>query len=42
MGWSKTESSVAYHFEKTGGIDALEETQKCPNQDIYLKAANII
>jgi hypothetical protein len=26
MGWSKTDSSVAYHFEKAGGIDALEET----------------
>lgn len=31
MGWSKTENSVAYHFEKAGGIDALEETQKCSN-----------
>ncbi len=26
MGWTKTENSVAFHFEKAGGIDALEET----------------
>jgi|LauGreDrversion4_2_1035121.scaffolds.fasta_scaffold1609528_2 hypothetical protein len=42
MGWTKTENSVAYHFEKAGGIDALEETQKCSNQEIYHMAAQLV
>jgi len=34
-GWKKTEHSVAFVFERNGGLDALEEVQKHPNKQIY-------
>ena len=42
MGWSRSDSSVAYHFERAGGIDALEECQKNGNYEIYEMSATII
>lgn len=35
FGWKKTENSVAFLFERNGGLDALEELQKHPNKAIY-------
>lgn len=41
MGWSKTDRSMAYLFERTGGLDVLDEVQKNPNFQIYKQAAEI-
>lgn len=35
FGWKKTENSVAYLFERNGGLEAIEELQKHPNKSIY-------
>lgn len=41
MGWSNTEQSQAYLFERTGGLDVLDETQRNPNYEIYKAAADL-
>ena len=37
-----TDQSVAYNWERAGGIDALEEVQKHPNQTIYKASYEIL
>lgn len=35
MGWVRTDRSIAYNFERAGGLDALEEVQRHQNPQIY-------
>ena len=42
MGWTKTESAVAYHFERAGGLDAIEDVQKSSNMEIYHMAVELV
>jgi hypothetical protein len=42
MNWTKTENSMAYSFERAGGIDSLEEVQKHPNYELYKMANDIL
>lgn len=39
---SRTEQSIALAFERNGGLDALEETQKHPNKTIYDMSVKIL
>lgn len=41
-GTKATEQSITLLFEKLGGLDSLEELQKNPNHDVYLRANNIL
>lgn len=41
-GWHKTDRSVAYAFETSNGLEALETLQKHPNISIYNKVVHII
>ena len=38
----QTDNSMAYNWEKAGGLDALEEVQHNPNFEIYKAAGEII
>lgn len=40
--FSKTEQSMAYNWERAGGLDALEEVQTHQNIEIYKASAEII
>ncbi len=31
MGWSRSDRSVAFNFERAGGLDALEDAQRHKN-----------
>lgn len=42
MGWQKTENSIAYAFERNGGLDALEDVQKHQNYNVYQAATEIL
>jgi Atypical Arm repeat len=42
MGWQRSESSIAYLFEKAGGLDALEEVQRNSNYALYGAANEIL
>ncbi len=41
-GWQKTENAIAYLFEKTGGLDALEDAQKHADFQVYKLAHDIL
>jgi hypothetical protein len=41
QGWRRTERSIAYLFERTGGLDIIEEVQRTANYDLYKRAADI-
>ena len=38
----QTDRSMAYNWEKAGGLDALEEIQSHPNHEIYKAAGEIL
>ena len=41
LGWAQTENSIAHQFERTGGIDMLEEIQKSENTELYRYAYDL-